>query len=314
MLAFIFPGQGSQTPGMGKDLAARFPAAREVFEEADDALDQPLSRLIFEGTEEELKRTEVTQPAILTTSIATLRALQSERPDLKAEVAAGHSLGEWSALVAVGALTFKDAVRLVRLRGRFMQEAVPPGEGSMAAIVGLTIDAVRDACQQAVERTGQVVSPANMNAPDQTVISGATEGVEEAQRCAEAAGAKRVIPLPVSAPFHCDLMKPAAERLAEALEPIEVGPFSAPVINNVQAEAYRSPEQTKELLIRQVTAPVRWVESTQRMKDDGVDTALEIGPGKVLMGLVRRIDRSLRVLPTENPDALAKAFAALSVD
>lgn len=311
MLAFFFPGQGSQSPGMGRSIADAYSAARQVFEEADDALGTSLSKTIFEGTEDELKRTEVTQPAILTTSIATLRAIQSERPDLEPAFAAGHSLGEWSALVAVGALEFADAVRLVRSRGRFMQDAVPVGEGTMAAVIGLEIDAVEGACRRAATETSSVVAPANMNAPEQTVISGATAAVRRASEQCQAEGAKRVMPLPVSAPFHCALMQPAADRLAEALAEVEVRALRAPVIGNVEASPYRDAERVRDLLVRQVTSPVRWVESTRRAIDGGASSAVEIGPGKVLAGLARRIDRRLAMHTTEDLDALRETLAAL---
>jgi len=297
---------------MGRSISEAYPAAREVFEAADDALQTSLSKTIFEGSEDELKQTAVTQPAILTTSVATLRALQAERPDLKPDFVAGHSLGEWSALVAVGALDFADAVRLVQLRGRAMQEAVPAGEGSMAAILGLDIETVQWACDQVVGETGGIVAPANMNSHEQTVISGSTEAVERTgELCAEK-GAKRVVPLPVSAPFHCSLMQPAAHRLAEALQDIEVHPLSAPVIGNVESVPYTEAHRVKELLVRQVTAPVRWVESIHHALQVDVDVGVEVGPGRVLAGLVRRINRSLKVHSTEDLDALKKTLEALA--
>lgn len=297
---------------MGRAIADAYPEAREIFEAADDALKTSLSRTIFEGTEDELKQTAVTQPAILTTSVATLQALRAERPDLAPSFVAGHSLGEWSALVAVGALDFTDAVRLVQLRGRAMQEAVPVGQGAMAAVIGLDIEAVQAACDHVAGETGSVVAPANMNAQEQIVISGAADAVERAgQLCAEK-GAKRVMPLPVSAPFHCPLMQPAADRLAEALRDVEVRPLGAPVIGNVEAAPYSEPERVKDLLVRQVTSPVRWVESMHHAVSAGVQTGVEIGPGKVLAGLVRRIDRSLKVHTTEDVDALKKTLEALA--
>lgn len=296
---------------MGRPFADAYASAREVFEQADDALGIPLSKTVFDGSDEELKRTEITQPAILTTSIATLRAIQTERPELRPDFAAGHSLGEWSALVAVGALSFVDAVRLVRLRGQFMQEAVPFGVGAMAAVVGVDIRTVEWACDQAASETGHVIAPANMNSMEQTVISGATDAVERAGELCRDQGAKRVVALPVSAPFHCALMQPASDRLRDALEGVDVGPLDAPVISNVDAEPHREPSRVKELLIRQVTSPVRWVETTQHAVRDGTNRAIEIGPGKVLAGLVKRIDRSLKVQTTEDVDAMKNALEAL---
>lgn len=309
MVAFFFPGQGSQHAGMGKALAEAYPAAREVFEAADDALSEKLSTLCFEGPEEDLKRTENTQPAILTTSIAALAALRAERPDLAPTLAAGHSLGEFSALVAVGALAFTDAVRLVRLRGQAMQAAVPQGEGAMAAVIGLTRAQVETICGEVSAATGGLVAPANFNSPEQTVISGAADAVEKAQASLTEAGAKRVMPLPVSAPFHCALMSPAAEALEAALGEITVSAPNAPVITNVEATPNTDPERVKALLVQQVTAPVRWVETVEHAVGAGVTQALEIGPGKVLMGLVRRIDRSLKVTPVGDPAGVTKALS-----
>jgi len=297
---------------MGRDIADAYPAARAVFEAADDALGMSLSKTIFEGTEDELKQTEVTQPAILTASIATLQAVRAERPDLSPSFTAGHSLGEWSALVAVGALEFVDAVRLVQLRGRFMQEAVPVGHGGMAAVIGLDVETVQWACDHVFGETGDTVAPANMNSPEQTVISGAASAVQRAGALCSEKGAKKVVALPVSAPFHCALMQPAAHRLAEALEGVEIRPLSAPVIGNVESVPYHEASRVKELLVRQVTAPVRWVESIQHAVQADVTTAIEIGPGRVLAGLVRRINRSFKVHPTENVDALKAALAALA--
>ena len=297
---------------MGRSIAAAYPEARKTFEAADDALKTSLSKTIFEGTEEELKQTAVTQPAILTTSVATLRALRAERPDLRPAFVAGHSLGEWSALVAVGALDFTDAVRLVQLRGQAMQEAVPVGHGAMAAVVGLDIDTVQWACDQAVGETGDVVAPANMNAHEQTVISGAAAAVELAGRLCADKGAKRVMPLAVSAPFHCPLMHPAAHRLAEALQDVEIRALDGPVIGNVEAIPYDDPNRVKELLVRQVTSPVRWVESIHHAVQAGVDGGVEVGPGRVLAGLIRRINRSVKVHTTEDVDALKKTLEALT--
>jgi [acyl-carrier-protein] S-malonyltransferase len=305
MVTFLFPGQGSQSAGMGKALAEAFDAARRTFEEADDALSMKLSALIFEGPSEELVRTEITQPAILTTSVAALRALRSVRPELAPALAAGHSLGEWSALVAVGALRFTDAVRLVRLRGQAMQEAVPVGAGAMAAVIGLEPGKIVTIC---AEVGG--VEAANFNAPEQTVISGTAAGVGAACAKLEAEGA-RISRLPVSAPFHSALMKPAAERLREALASVEIGAPSAPVITNVEAAPNADPARVKALLVQQVTSPVRWVESVRAIVARGETVALELGPGKVLAGLVKRIDKALEVRSIQDPASLEKAIAGL---
>lgn len=308
MVTYLFPGQGSQSPGMGQALADAYDAARQTFEEADDALGFGLSKLCFSGSEEELKRTEITQPAILTTSIAALRALQTERPELAPTFAAGHSLGEWSALVAVGALAFADAVKLVHTRGRLMQEAVPEGEGAMAAVVGVASDEV----VRLTEAASEGVTAANFNSPEQTVISGTAAGVAAASEAIAAAHASaRLVPLPVSAPFHSPLMQPAAKGLADALESIAVGAMSAPVVTNVEAKPNQDPERVKSLLVDQVCAPVRWVEIIQHIAGAGETVALEIGPGKVLMGLGRRIDRKLAVKGVQDPDSLQKALASL---
>ncbi len=294
---------------MGQAFAQSYPEAKSVFDEADEALGFSISKLCFEGTEDELKRTEITQPAILTTSIASLAVLQKERPDLKPDFALGHSLGEWSALVAVGALRFADAVQLVHQRGKLMQTAVPEGEGAMAAVLGLEPEQVTQICAAV---TSGVVAAANFNANGQIVISGAKAAVEAASEAADEAGATRVLPLPVSAPFHCSLMKPAAEGLAKALEPIEIGQMGAPVITNVEATANQDPARVKALLVEQVTAPVRWVESVQALAKTGATQGLEIGPGKVLNGLVRRIDRSVKVLGVRDEASLKKTLESLA--
>ena len=292
MLALLFPGQGSQEVGMGRDVCEASPAARAVFERADAALGLPLSRLCFEGPEQELRRTEIQQPALLTTSIALLRALEEAHP-LAPSYLLGHSLGEYTALVAAGALAFEDAVTLVHARGRFMQEAVPPGKGAMAAVLGISADAVAEACRAAARETGGVVSPANLNAPEQTVIAGETNAVERAAALAKAAGAKRTVALPVSAPFHCALMSPAAEKLAAELARVRFTAPSPPVVTNVEAEPNLDPARIPALLAEQVTAPVRFVECVRKLAALGITRVIEVGPGGVLCGLVARIERSL---------------------
>jgi len=289
-LAFLFPGQASQYPGMGRDLAENFPESRAVFDEADAALGFPISKMCFEGTEEELKLTENTQPAILTVSIAAFRAL--EKHGIVPDFAAGHSLGEYSAMVAAGGLDFATAVKLVRARGSYMQEAVPAGEGAMAAIMGLSPADVTEICKKAAEN--EVVSPANVNSPEQIAISGSAAAVKRAVEIASQSGAKRAVMLPVSAPFHCALMAPAQQRLEPDLRAAAFGALRFPVITNVDAEAITSGEEARDALIRQVTAPVRWVESIREMIDAGVTVFVEVGPGKVLTGLLRQIDRSVR--------------------
>lgn len=284
--AFLFPGQGSQYVGMGKDFYENFRVAREVFEEANDALGFSISRLCFEGPEDQLKLTENTQPAILTVSVACLRVLQKEK-GLVPVLAAGHSLGEYSALVASEALNFADAVRLVRLRGRFMQEAVPVGEGAMAALLGMEREAVERLCEEVAQ--GEVLTPANFNCPGQIAIAGHVRAVERAIERAKQQGKKAIL-LPVSAPFHCPLMRPAGERLAEALSEIEVNDLRIPVVTNVEARINTSKERVKELLVAQVSSPVRWEDSVREMIRNGAEGFIEVGPGKVLTGLLRRID------------------------
>lgn len=284
--AFLFPGQGSQHAGMGKDLSDNFSIAKQVFEEANDALNFDLASLCFNGPEEDLKLTANTQPAILTASVAALKVLEEET-GIKPSFAAGHSLGEYSALVCAGALSFSDAVRTVRQRGTFMQEAVPVGTGAMAAILGLDLASLDTVCAEAAQ--GQVVSPANFNSDGQVVIAGHAEAVERAIELAKEKGAKRAMPLPVSAPFHCSLMVPAGERLAEVLAKISVGDMSLPVVTNVEAAPNQDAERVCELLVSQVSAPVRWQESIATMVALGVDRYIEIGPGKVLSGLVKRM-------------------------
>ncbi|MBA2339440.1 MAG: ACP S-malonyltransferase [Pyrinomonadaceae bacterium] len=305
-LAYIFPGQGSQTPGMGRELAERYGVARETFEEADDALGFPLSRLCFEGPVEELQLTENTQPAILTTSVAALRAMTEEGFPAPRYVA-GHSLGEYSALVAAGALTLRAAVQTVRLRGRYMQEAVPVGTGAMAAILGAPLEVVVVACMEATE--GQVCSPANINSPNQTVIAGDAAAVDRAIELLKERGAKRAIKLNVSAPFHCALMRPAQERLEAHLENIEFRDLAVPLVTNFDASPVMNGQAARDALVRQVTAPVRWLESIEFLAGEGVSIYIEIGPGKVLSDLVKRANPALRSINIEDAASLEAARA-----
>lgn len=286
--AFIFPGQGSQYSGMGKDLADNYAVARQLFEEADDALGFKLSELCFSGSEEELKLTANTQPAILTASIAVLKVVQQET-GLKADYAAGHSLGEYSALVCSGALSFADAVRTVRARGTFMQEAVPVGTGTMAAILGVEGDVLEDICHEASQ--GEVVSPANFNSSGQIVIAGTVAAVARAIEIAKARGFRKAMLLPVSAPFHCALMKPAADRLSAVLDAITVQNMNIPVIANADAAPNNDSARVKPLLVTQVCSPVLWEQSVNAMSMLGVTKYVELGPGKVLCGLVKRINK-----------------------
>jgi [acyl-carrier-protein] S-malonyltransferase len=300
-VAFVFPGQASQYPGMGKELAEKYAVARAVFDEADKALGFSISKVCFEGTEEELKLTANTQPAILTSSVAVHRVLAEK--GLAPDFVAGHSLGEYSALVAAGALKFSDAVQLVRKRGAYMQEAVPPGVGAMAAIMGLSPAVVADACKRAAE--GEVCSAANLNSPEQTVISGHAGAVKRAVEIASQLGAKRAVILPVSAPFHSALMMPAQERLAEELHKTEFFALREPLVTNVDADTIESGSEARDALIRQVTTPVRWEESVRMLIDEGVNTFVEVGPNRVLTGLLRQIERSVAALNVEDEKSLA---------
>jgi [acyl-carrier-protein] S-malonyltransferase len=306
VIAFLFPGQGSQAVGMGQKLVEEFPEARAVFEEADDALGASLSRLISEGPAETLTLTEHTQPAILTMSTAAYRVLS--RRGFEPAMVAGHSLGEYSAHVAAGTMAFADAVRLVRNRGRYMQEAVPVGSGAMAAILGLDVEGVAAACAEAAQ--GEVVSPANLNAPGQVVIAGAAAAVARAMERAKALGAKRAIPLQVSAPFHCALMKPAEERLAPELRGLAVSDPRVPVVANVDAEPRTTAAASIDALIRQISAPVRWEDTMRRLVADGVTGFVEVGPATVLCGLGRKVARDARFANFQSPEDLSM-FAEL---
>ncbi len=306
-LAFVFPGQGSQQVGMGRALALAFPESREAFAEADAALGFPLSRLCFEGPEAELQLTANTQPAILAASIAALRPLlaRSVRPDW----VAGHSLGEYSALVAASSLPLADALRTVRRRGQYMQEAVPVGTGAMAAILGLELAKVEAACQEAAQ--GEVVSPANVNSPGQVVIAGHAGAVERASALCKAKGARRAMPLPVSAPFHCALMQEAQDRLAPELVALAFADPEPPLVNNVDAEVVRDGAACRAGLVRQVSGTVRWQEAVERLVREGVTTFVEVGPGHVLGGLVKKIAKETRVLHVNDPGSLEATVAAL---
>jgi [acyl-carrier-protein] S-malonyltransferase len=305
LIAFVFPGQGSQKVGMGQALAETFPVCRETFEEADAALGWPLSRLCFSGPEDELALTMNTQPATLAVSIAACRLLASR--GVVPSFVAGHSLGEYSANVAAGTFGFADALTTVHRRGRYMQEAVPVGTGAMAAVLGLDAELVAQACREAEEEkgVGEVVSPANMNGAGQVVIAGTRDAVERAGERSKALGARRVIPLAVSAPFHCALMKPAEERLAPELRALATADPRVPIVANVDAEPKRDARAAIEALVAQVSAPVRWEAVVRRLASEGVTTYVEVGPGTVLSGLVRKIDRDARVLSCGVPGDLA---------
>jgi [acyl-carrier-protein] S-malonyltransferase len=309
-IAFLFPGQGSQAVGMGRDLAKRFPVAAQTFAESDDALGFPLSKLIFEGPEEDLRLTENTQPAILTVSIAACRVLAAH--GVEPSLAAGHSLGEWSAYVAAGTLRFADAVRAVKARGRAMQLAVPPGEGAMAAVLSLAAGQVAEACLEAEAETGLAVAVANLNSPTQTVISGALAAVERAAALAKAKGARRAVMLPVSAPFHCALMQPAQQEVARVLATLSLADPRIPVAANVTAGLVSTAAAARDALTRQVTGAVRWVDCMNSLVAAGASLFIEVGPGKVLCGLLRQIDPAQKSLNVEDAASLETTLAALA--
>lgn len=303
-LAFLFPGQASQYPGMGRDLAEKFDVARRTFDEADAALGFPISKVCFEGTEDDLKLTENTQPGILTVSVAAFRVL--EEKGFVPDMVAGHSLGEYSALVAAGGLDFADALRIARKRGKYMQEAVPAGQGAMAAILGLAPAEVIEITKKAAQ--GEVVSASNLNSPEQTVISGAAAAVKRAVEIASQNGAKRAVILPVSAPFHCELMGPAQKRIEADLNAVKFHDLRFPLVTNVDAEAISSGEDAREALVRQVCLPVHWLDSVHYMIEAGVHMFVEVGPGKVLSGLLRQIDRAVRCVGVEDSASLQAAL------
>lgn len=307
-IAFVFPGQGAQFVGMGKDFFDSKPEARMMYEEANDILGKDLKSICFNGPEETLTLTENTQPAILVHSIIALKMLRGH--DIDCVLAAGHSLGEYSALVAAGAIRFRDAVQLVSLRGRFMQEAVPIGVGAMAAIIGMPVERIRDLCEKAT-KNGQLVQAANLNSPEQTVIAGHREPVERVSSEAREAGAKKAVLLPVSAPFHCPLMKPAEIKLQQELANTEFQDLSFPVITNVEAKPNSKGAEAKEALRRQVCSPVRWAETMKYIADQGIRTVIELGPGKVLSGLMRRFDKSIKCYQVNDTRSLEQTVSAL---
>jgi [acyl-carrier-protein] S-malonyltransferase len=306
-IAFLFPGQGSQAVGMGKDLAEKYPLARRTFDEADEALGLKLSTICFEGPEDQLRLTEITQPAILTVSIAALRVLETRVP--KPSYVAGHSLGEYSAHVAAGTFSFAEGLRTVHKRGKYMQEAVPVGVGAMAAILGMDLEKVTSVCHDAAQ--GEVCEPANINSPEQIVISGNTAAVERAAKLADERGAKRAKLLPVSAPFHCSLMKPAQDRLGSDLDELKVQKPVYPVACNVEAALVTDGQHARDTLLRQVTGSVKWDQSMRLLIAQGVQTFIEVGPGKVLCGLMRQIDRSKTCINASDDATLAKALESL---
>lgn len=307
-VALLFPGQGSQAVGMGKDLAGKYPLARQTFEEADEALGYKLSQLCFEGPEEKLRLTEITQPAILTVSIAALRVLENRMP--RVDYVAGHSLGEYSAHVASGTITFADAVRTVRNRGKYMQEAVPVGVGAMAAILGMDLEKVSAICQESTQ--SEICQPANINSPEQIVISGNTAAVERATKLAEERGAKKAKLLPVSAPFHCPLMQPAQDRLQPDLDSLRMQKLVYPVACNVDATLVTDDLQARDTLVRQVTGSVKWNQCVQLLIAQGTQTFIEVGPGKVLWGLMRQIDRSKTSFNVSDDASLMKTLESLT--
>lgn len=302
MITFVFPGQGSQYVGMGKDFYNEFPVAKQTYEEASDSIGDDLAKLCFEGEKSELSLTANAQPAILTTSIAILRVLNDET-ELSPDFVAGHSLGEYTALVSTGCMKLSDAVYVVRKRGEFMQDSVPVGVGSMAAILGLEENVVNEICRESSDSNG-IASPANFNSPGQIVISGNIENVEKASLLAREKGAKRVIPLDVSAPFHCSLMENAASRLKEVLDTIEIGEINCPVVTNVEATANTDSSRVKELLVRQVTSPVRWTETLTFLNNERVENFIEIGPSSVLSGLIKRTIKGLNTVNIEKTEQL----------
>ena len=306
-VAFVFPGQGAQKVGMCKDFYDNYACAKKIFEEADEALGFSISKMCFEGPEEDLRLTEFTQPAILTCSLAALAVVREH--GLECEIAGGHSLGEYSALAAAGVISLQDAVVAVNKRGRFMQEAVPVGEGAMAAVMGLEPDKIVEVCRQVEKECGKAVQAVNFNCPGQVVIAGATQAVEKANEALKAAGAKRAVSLPVSAPFHSTLMEPAAERLKEVLDKIEFLDAKFPVVANVTAETVVKAEEIRDLLVKQAASPVKWEMSMRNMIRDGIDTYVEVGPGKTLTGFTRKIDRTITALNVEDMTSLEKTLA-----
>lgn len=308
-LAFVFPGQGAQFVGMGKDFYDKFDTAKKLFDEADDALDYSIKKMCFEGSEDDLKLTANTQPAILIVSVIAAELLKAE--GITPNIAGGHSLGEYSALVAAGSLKFSDAVKLVHKRGQFMQEAVPVGEGSMAAIIGLDDEIIIDACKKASE-VGEVQA-VNFNCPGQTVIAGTVKGVDAAVEILKAAGAKKAVVLPVSAPFHSTLMKPAAEKLSDELDKVEIKNAAFPVAANFTGELETDAEKIKSNLVYQADNPVKWIDCVNSMKNFGAEIFVECGPGKTLCGFNRRIDKQIKSLNVENLESLAKTIESLKI-